>query len=148
MGRIAAILGGVLILAVVAGGLTEATLAFGRSGGISDDTLLRPLRPLHAVSSKTSPKPSATPGAKPSASPSPPPAATPATAPGPAAASGAQATTNSFVHLRASNSTSSNILANLDGGTVVKLMPYSDSLWQEVQYNGQTGYIYRSYLNY
>lgn len=139
MSRVLAILGGVLVLALVAGGLTEATLAFGHSGSIGDDASLRSPAGLRTVKPTASPKPSATVAATPAATSAPTPSPTPA---------GRQATTNSFVHLRASNSTSSNILANLDGGTVVQLLPYSDSLWQEVQYNGLTGYVYASYLSY
>jgi uncharacterized protein YgiM (DUF1202 family) len=139
MSRLLAILGGVLILALVAGGLTEATLAFGRSGGAGDDTSLRPVGKQQLARSTPSPKPTASVVATPALTPAPTPSPTP---------SGPQATTNSFVHLRASNSTSSAILANLDGGTLVQLLPYSDSVWQEVQYNGTTGYIYKSYLTY
>jgi len=141
--RIVAILGGVLVLAMAAGVLTEGTLAFGHTCGISDDTLMRPLKQVHGVVHTATPKPATTP--IPSATPSP--QATIAAVPTPTP-TGATATTNSFVHLRASNSTSSAIISNLDGGTVVQLLPYSDLLWQEVRYNGQTGYIYRSYLTY
>jgi hypothetical protein len=139
MSRLLAILGGVLVLALVAGGLTEATLAFGHSGGIGDDVTLRPATKMPGAKSTPSPKPTASVAATPV------PTLAPTLAPTPA---GKTATTNSFVHLRASNSTSSAILANLDGGTVVQLLPYSDSLWQEVQYNGTTGYVYKSYLTY
>lgn len=135
MGRVVAILGGVLVLAFVAGGLTEATLAFGHRGGITDDTSLRPqLKPRTPL---PTPRPTVAPT----------PAATPVPTPSPTPA-GHTATTNSFVHMRVSNSTSSNILANLNGGTVVQLLPYSDSSWQEVQYQGLTGYVYKSYLRY
>lgn len=58
------------------------------------------------------------------------------------------ATTKSFVRFRAGRSTSTAVLAELDGGTVVTLGSYSDSLWQQATYNGQTGYIYKRYLNY
>jgi hypothetical protein len=71
--------------------------------------------------------------------PTPTPSATPA---------GSKAVTNSFVHLRADKSTSSSILANLNGGTVLQLLPDSDSQWQEVSYNGITGYVFKTYLNY
>lgn len=135
MSRLFAILGGVLVLALVAGGLTEATLAFGHSGGAGDDASLRPAATQPTAKPTASPKPAATPA----------PTAAPTPSPTPA---GRQATTNSFVHLRASNSTSSAILANLDGGTMLELLPYSDSAWQEVQYNGTTGYVYKSYLTY
>lgn len=139
MGRAAAILAGVLVLALVAGGLTEATLAVGHQGVISDDTLvragLRKASPTPSVSPSTAPKPTST--ATPSASVMPTP--TP---------SGPKATTNAFVHLRASNSTTSAIIDNLNGGTVVTLLPYSDAQWQQVQYNGETGYVFKTYLIY
>jgi len=139
VGRAAAILAGVLVLALVAGGLTEATLAIGHQGVISDDTLVR--AGLRKASPKPSPtasvSPKATPASTPSASVTPP--STPALP---------TATTNSFVHLRASNSTSSAIIDNLNGGTVVRLLPYSDSQWQQVQVNGETGYVFKSYLTY
>jgi len=137
MGRVAATFGGVLVLAVVAGGLTEGTLALGRRGSLSNDAALRPSpSPQAAVAS---PSPTPTP------SPSPTPTATPTPTPTPAIAT---ATTNSFVHLRAAKSTASAILADLNGGTVVQLLPDRDSQWQQVRYNGLTGYIFRSYLAY
>jgi uncharacterized protein YgiM (DUF1202 family) len=134
VGRIIATLGGVLVLAIFAGSLTEATLAFGRSG-ISDDVLLRPTHV--APSSSKSPTPSPSPSATPTPSPTPAPTPTERTA-----------TTNGFVHLRAGNSTTSAIIIDLQQGTTVTLLPYSDVSWQQVQYNGQTGYIFKSYLNY
>jgi uncharacterized protein YgiM (DUF1202 family) len=86
-----------------------------------------------------------------SSSPTPVPLAqsTPAPSPSPAAtATLSTATTNAFVHLRAANSTTAAILADLNGGTVVELLPQSDSSWQQVRYNGQVGFVYRSYLSY
>ena len=138
--RVAAILSGILVLALLAGGLTEATLAIGHSGRITDDRSLRPAQATPTASPRGA-KPSATPTAsvKPTASPTVTPMPTPA---------GPTATTNSFVHLRAGKSTSTTILADLDGGTVVQLLPDSDAQWQEVRYNGLTGYIFKSYLAY
>ena len=138
MSRVLAILGGIAVLALLAGGLTEATLAFGHRGGISDDTSLRPVMTMHMVTPSPTNKPSVTPT---------PVLVTPQATPTPTS-SGSTAMTNSFVHLRASTSTSSAILANLDGGTTVRLLPYTDSLWQEVEYNGTAGYIYKTYLTY
>src|SRR6266704_1140670 len=117
MGRVFATLSGVLILALFAGGMTEAALAVGHTGWLADDVKVRP-------GMASSPKQSATPkaSATPSPTATPKPASTPVAAPG--------AITNSFVHLRASNSLSSAILVNLDGGTALQLMPYSDSQWQ------------------
>jgi hypothetical protein len=138
MGRVLATLSGVLVLALLAGGLTEAALAVGHRGGISDDAKLRPqARESPAVRSMPSiiptPSPTATPA--PTVSPSP-------------VAILPKAVTNSFVHMRASNSTNSAILYDLNAGTVVNLLPVADAQWQEVQYAGSVGYIYRSYLTY
>lgn len=58
------------------------------------------------------------------------------------------ATTKSFVRFRAARSTSSAVLAELQGGTVVTLEDYVDSKWQQATYNGQTGYIAKVYLQY
>ena len=136
MSRTAAILGGILVLALMAGGLTEATLAIGRAGGISDDTLLRP-----AAAHTASPTPTATP----KATPTPVPSVAPTPSPTP---SGPVATTNSFVHMREGKSTGTTILTDLDGGTVVQILPDSDTQWQQVRYNGLTGYVFKSYLVY
>jgi uncharacterized protein YgiM (DUF1202 family) len=136
LGRVTAILSGILLLALLAGGLTEAALAIGHRGSLVDDVRLRPMvgRPRPA-----SPTPSATP------SPTPVPTAAATPVPAPTLPS---ATTNSFVHMRAGKSTSTAILTDLDGGTVVQVLPDSDAQWQQVQYNGLTGYIFKSYLNF
>jgi len=73
------------------------------------------------------------------------PAPTPAPAPAPVVRT---ATTRSFVRFRAGRSTSSAVLAELDGGTVVTLGDYVDAKWQQVTYNGQTGYVAKVYLQY
>ena len=137
MSRAFATLGGILILALCAGVLAEATLAVGGRGTIANDTLLRP----------SSPAPSPSP-AKAKAAPSPTPNPTPVLTPSPTPLAGPTATTNAFVHLREGDSTDTPILENLNGGTEVSLLPYSNSTWQEVEYQGITGYIYRSYLEY
>jgi uncharacterized protein YgiM (DUF1202 family) len=136
MGRAAATLVGVLILALLAGGLTEVTLAIGHRGGISDDRAVRP---------RTSASPHAT--GSPKMSPTPTPTLTPTATPT-ATPAGPVAVTNGFVHMRAGKSTSTAILADLQAGTTVQLLPDSDSQWQQVQYNGLTGYIFKSYLRY
>jgi uncharacterized protein YgiM (DUF1202 family) len=61
---------------------------------------------------------------------------------------GKVAVTNSFVHLRAGKSIYTNILTDLNAGTTVQLLPDSDAQWQQVQYNGLTGYIFKIYLTY
>lgn len=58
------------------------------------------------------------------------------------------ATTNAFVHVRAGASTATAILFDLNGGVTVELLSYQDASWQQVRYNGVTGYIFRSYLTY
>lgn len=136
MGRIVSTAAGVLVLAVLAAGLTETTLAVGARGRINDDAGLK-ATPKPSV--KASPKPAPAVSASPTAAPSATPVPTPA---------GPTATTNSFVHMRAAKSTNSTILYNLNGGTVVRLLPDVDSTWQQVEYNGTTGYIYKTYLAY
>jgi hypothetical protein len=122
----------------VAGGLTELTLAVGHRGGLVEDNFLRP---VSAKSPKLSPRPSSSP----SVTPTPSPVATPSVTPPPTAST---VTTNAFVHMRAAKSTSSAILYNLDGGTVLQLLPDSDAQWQEVGYNGAVGYVFKTYLSY
>ncbi len=142
MGRVVATFGGVLVLALLAGGLTEATMALGHRGSLANDTLLRPRGTT--VKPAATPAPTSTTVVRPSATPvataSPTLTATPVTGP--------TATTNSFVHLRAGKSTSTAILTDLDGGTVVQLLSDSDAQWQQVRYNGLTGYIFKTYLQY
>jgi uncharacterized protein YgiM (DUF1202 family) len=50
--------------------------------------------------------------------------------------------------MRAGKSTSTAILMDLNGGTAVQLLSDSDAQWQQVQYNGLTGYIFKTYLAY
>jgi uncharacterized protein YgiM (DUF1202 family) len=131
------ILGGVLVLALLAVGLTEATLAVGHRGGIADDALLRP----HTGVMTPTPTPSATATSSPTATP----VVAPSAMPTPAVR---VATTNSFVHMRAGKSIYTNILTDLNAGTQVQLLPDADAQWQQVQYNGLTGYIFKTYLTY
>jgi uncharacterized protein YgiM (DUF1202 family) len=58
------------------------------------------------------------------------------------------ATTNTFVHLRAGESVSSQIITDLNAGTTVELRNDADAVWQGVIYQGKNGYIYRAYLQY
>ena len=58
------------------------------------------------------------------------------------------AATTTFVHVRASKSTSSAIITDLNAGTVVQLGDDADATWQGVTYQGKSGYIYRAYLQY
>ena len=126
------VVGGVLVLALIAAGLTEATVAFGSHGRLTNSTALRPATPT--------PTPTPTPTAVPTPTPTPAPTATPVPA--------RTAITNGFVHMRASNTTSSAILIDLNAGTRVELLAYSDNLWQQVRYNGYVGYIWKGYLAY
>ncbi len=75
------------------------------------------------------------------------PAPAPVVAP-PAAPAAKTAATVSFVHMRAGKSTSTAIVLDLDGGTVVTLRNDSDPTWQGVSVNGKDGYIYKTYLQY
>ena len=76
------------------------------------------------------------------------PVVTPEPAPAPVAPAELTATTKSFVRLREGPSTSTDILAELQGGTTVTLLEVENSLWQQVRYGNLIGYIYKSYLQY
>lgn len=128
------VVGGVLILALLAAGFTEATIALGPHGSLTNDTALRP-----SAASTPTPTASPTPTLAPTAAPTTTPMLTVAVA---------TATTNGFVHLRAGKSIYTPILTDLNAGTVVQLLPDSDAQWQQVRYNGLTGYIFKSYLAY
>jgi hypothetical protein len=135
-----AIMGGVLILALLAGGLTEVALAFGRMNSTADDVLVRP---MDQRSVAPTPTPTPTPTPAPPSTPTPTLTLTPTPTP-----AGPTAVTNGFVRLRASNTTASAVLAELNGGTRVQLLPVSDSQWQKVQYGNLVGYIFKAYLRY
>lgn len=141
MVRAAATFGGVLVIGLLAAGLTEATLAYGGHGKLTNDALLRP--------ATLGPSPTSTPLPTPTSSPSlkstPATTSVPSTTPIVAILT---ATTNSFVHVRASNTTASPIITDLNAGTVVQILPIADAQWQQVRYNGQPGYIFRAYLTY
>ena len=144
MQRVVATVGGVLVLAMVAGGLAEATMGLGDRGNITNDILLRPAKLVQKTVATATPKPAvASPTVK--TVPTPSVAPTPTPTPTPAAP---MATTNSFVHMRSGKSTSTSIVVDLNGGTVVQLLSDSDAQWQQVSYNGQTGYIFKTYLTY
>ena len=143
MERFAATFGSLVILAVLAGGLTEATMALGGRGSLANDILLRPLNLGGTPSPTATPKPTASP------TPSPTPTATPAPTPVPTVAV-PTATTNSYpiVHMRAGKSASTAVITDLNGGTLVQLLSDSDAQWQQVRYNGLVGYIFKQYLTY
>ena len=119
------------MLALLAAGLTEATMAYGPHGRLANDSVLRPVTPTPSPSPSPTPTPTPTPILTPTPTPVIP-----------------TATTNGFVHMRASNTTASAIIIDLTAGTTVELLGYRDSLWQQVRYNGYTGYLWRAYLTY
>lgn len=132
-----------LVLVVLAVPLTMLEVAHPSLQTLRTDTqnaanYLSRIAPQHPVATKPKPKPS--------------PAATAKPAPAPAVATPAPvaktATTSSFVHLRATKSTSSAIITDLNAGTVVQLRDDADATWQGVTYQGKSGYIYRAYLQY
>jgi uncharacterized protein YgiM (DUF1202 family) len=141
MQRVVATIGGVLVLALIAGGLAEATIAGGHRGSLANDILLRPVASPRKVATPTPAPPTLGPVA--TTTPTPAPAIT--ATPSPAIPT---ATTSSFVHMRAGKSTSTAVIVDLNGGTTVQLLSDSDAQWQQVEYNGQTGYIFKTYLNY
>jgi uncharacterized protein YgiM (DUF1202 family) len=119
---------GVLFIAVAAGLLT-----YGASIAVAEATKPKPAIKKTVVVVKEEPKVE---------EPAP---VVEAPAPAPVART---ATTKSFVRFRAARSTSSAVLAELQGGTVVTLGDYADTKWQQATYNGQTGYIAKVYLQY
>lgn len=131
---------GILALALLATGLTQATLAMGRNRTADDSALSTP-----APKPSPSPTVSAAPAAAVTLSPTPTPtpAATPATTP-----VARTAKVVSYVRMRQGPSTATAILAELQAGYVVTLGAYSDAQWQEATYNGVHGYIYKAYLSY
>ena len=58
------------------------------------------------------------------------------------------ATTNSFVYLRPTASTSGTPLKDLQAGTTVEYATKSAGLWQKVTVDGVTGYVYKKWLTY
>jgi uncharacterized protein YgiM (DUF1202 family) len=123
------VVGGVLILAVLAAGFTEATIALGPHGSLTNDTALRPATPTTTATPTPAPTP------LPTVVPTPTPAPTVAVA---------TATTTAFIHVRSGKSTSAPIVTDLNAGTVVELLPDSDAQWQQVRYGTVTGYVFKS----
>ena len=123
------VVGGVLILALLAAGFTEATLALGPHSSLTNDTALRP-----ASSTPTPtfmPSPTLAPTAVPTATPAP-----TSTVP--------TATTTAFIHVRSGKSTTAPIVTDLNAGTVVELLSDSDTQWQQIRYGSITGYVFKS----
>jgi uncharacterized protein YgiM (DUF1202 family) len=134
MKRAVFVLVGVLVLSLAAFGLAEATMVFGHQGVLTDDSSVRP-----STSPKAKPAPTSTPIQ--TATPTP----TPTTTPDPVVPT---ASAISFVHMRAGASTATPIVIDLYGGEVLRLGAYSDSQWQQVSYNGHSGYVFKAYLRY
>lgn len=124
--RVFSIIFGLLVLTGFGAGVTELSLASGRQTADS---------PGVAASPSPSTTPSATPTPTPLATPTPTPALS-------------TAVTNGFVHLRAGSTTASTDLADLQAGTRVQLTGPVQGLWQPVSYQGESGFIYVTYLNY
>jgi hypothetical protein len=131
---------GILTLMLVAGGLTQVTLAM-KGGSLWQ---LGINQPPATVASPT-PTPSATPAVTPEPTPEPTatPEPTPEQTPPPRTA-----TVVSYVRFRAGPSVATAILGEFNGGEVVILGAYSDAQWQEATYNGTRGFIYKTYLRY
>jgi len=121
---------GIIFLTAFSVGVTELALAG------YHQTALAPV--VHPAATQT-PTPSSTP----IATPTPTPTATPTPI-----LSYPKAVTNGFVHLRAQPTTTSAILVDLQAGSVVELTASAQGSWQPVFYQGTSGYIYTSYLNY
>ena len=134
MTRILSIVFGITALALLASILTETSLALGTRQTTSPE----PVHQATVVSPKVIPKTTPTPAPTPAVTPT----------PAPVAPALPTATVNGFVHLRASATTSSAIIIDLNVGNVVQYAQVDAGLWQAVTYNGQNGYIYKSYLNY
>ena len=135
---------GILMLSLIATGLSEATLMLGHRGALSDEHVARVMKtPLATVRPVPSLAPTPSVTASMTATAVPTPTAAPQAVP-----SGPTATTVSFVHMRAGASTATAIVTDLNAGTVVSLGKYVDSQWQQVSYGSFEGYVYRAYLRY
>jgi len=134
--RITSIVFGILVLALIASGLTEAALVIGRPQAVLVEPTVpaapKPVTPKPVVPVPVEPAPAA-----PAPAPTPTPAATLPTA-----------TINGYVHMRADRSTASAIIADLYAGYIVSYHQVDAGLWQFVTYQGQNGYVYKTYLNY
>jgi len=132
--RITSIVFGILVLALIASGLTEAALVIGRPQAVLVEPTVpaapKPVTPKPVVPVPVEPAPAA-----------------PAPAPTPAATL-PTATINGYVHMRADRSTASAIIGDLYAGYAVNYQQVDAGLWQFVTYQGQNGFVYKTYLNY
>lgn len=134
-----------IALVAIIVGLSAALTYIEIAGVPGTASLFKPASPKPAA---TTPQPAPAPTVKPIAVPTPAVAVpAPVPAPPPPAAK-PTATTVSFVHMRAAKTTASPILADLDAGTTVELTEDANPSWQGVIYQGQKGYIFKSYLQY
>ncbi len=132
MTRALSIIFGIVVLALVATGLTEAAMALGQKQATSPEPTIKQ-----------------TVVAPPKAAPTVAPVVAPVVAtPAPAAPVLPTATVNGFVHMRASATTASSIITNLNTGDVVTYTTVDTGLWQAVSFHGIDGYVYKTYLNY
>jgi uncharacterized protein YgiM (DUF1202 family) len=134
MTRILATVFGITVLALLASGLAEASLALNSPQTTSPEPAVKATVVSPKVVQKVTPATTPTPASTPT--------------PTPATPTVPTATVNGFVHMRASATTSSAILLDLNAGNVVQYSSVDAGLWQAVTYHGQAGYVYKSYLNY
>jgi hypothetical protein len=119
-----------VILIITAAGL----LTYGASLAVAELTKPKPVVTKTIVVVKEEPKVE-----------EPAPAPTPEPAPEPTLPT---ATTNSFVYLRPTASTSGTPLKDLQAGTVVQYTTRSTTAWQQVTVDGVTGYVYKRWLTF
>lgn len=136
--RLLSIVFGILVLAAMASGLTEAALVIGRPQAILVEPT-PPVAPKPVTPAPVTPVPVV---------PAPAVVAAPTPPPPPVAATQPTATINGYVHMRADRSTASAIIADLYAGYSVNYPQVDAGLWQFVTYRGQNGYVYKTYLNY
>jgi uncharacterized protein YgiM (DUF1202 family) len=115
------------MLALIATGLTEASLALGKTQTTSPE-------PAHKVTTPAVKTTTVKPVAPISAAPTAPVLPT--------------ATVNGFVHMRSSPTTSASIIIDLNAGDVVSYSKVDPGPWQSIIYQGTYGYVYNTYLNF
>ncbi len=120
---------GILLIVVAAGLLT-----YGAHLAVTEATKPKPVVTKTVVVVKEEPKVE-----------TPAPAPTPEPAPVPTTPT---ATTNSFVYLRPTASTSGTPLKDLQAGTVVQYTTRSTTAWQRVTVDGVSGYVYKKWLTF
>lgn len=99
------------------------------------------------LAAQPKPTPTATPTPTPMPTPTSTPTPTPTATPVPTPVQ-RTATTIDYVRMRAAKSTSSAVVTELQGGSVLILGPDETSLWQEAYYGQYHGYVWKGYLRY